>query len=198
MRRPTSKLKRSAAKGFSLIELMIAMTMVMILLAMTTMILSGINYQFKTQRSRLEAVDNAQTAVDSIIRLVRMAGSRPVTCASGFQFQALTPATDLGNGFFGQLRVQSDWNPADCALTGVEEDITFSAANGVLYLDAAQQTPFVDQISALRFKFFDANRTLITNPQTQFATIAYVWVEIDTLAADGTSTTISSGAYIRK
>jgi len=198
MRNLFSKLKSSASKGFSLIELMIAMTLVMVVLAILSSILGSINNQLRTQRPRLEAVNNAQTAVDSIARLIRMAGSRPFSCSTTFQIQALTPSSSLGNNYFGSLRIQSDWNPADCALTGVEEDVTFSVNNGTLYLDANKLVPFVDKISALRFKFFDKNNAVMTSPQTQSDDIAYVQVEVDTAAVNGVSTTITSGASIRK
>ena len=61
------KLKNSSSKGFNLIELMIAMTVVLIVLGILASILAGINYQFRTQRPRLEAVNNAQTTADTIV-----------------------------------------------------------------------------------------------------------------------------------
>jgi prepilin-type N-terminal cleavage/methylation domain-containing protein len=191
------KFKNSSSKGFSLIELMIAMTVVLIVLGILASILAGINRQFRTQRPRLEAVNNAQTVADTIVRLVRMAGNRPVNCASTFLVPPPAPSAPLANEYFGSLRVQADWNPADCSLNGVEEDVTFSVNNGIFYLDSAQQIPFVDKISALRFKLFDKNNLVITNTALATGT-KFVRVEIDTIAPDGTLTTITSGASIRK
>lgn len=198
MRCPNSKLMRSSSKGFSLLELMIAVTVMLIMLAVLASVLAGINYQFRTQRPRLEAVNNAQTAVDTVIRLIRMAGSRPVNCPSTFQVSAPTASFHLGQQYFGKLRIQADWNPADCSLGGIEEDVTFSVKDGVLYIDAAQQVPFVDKVSAVRFKFFDKNNAVIPNPQIQASEIVYVLVEVDTHAVDGVYTTVSSAASIRK
>jgi prepilin-type N-terminal cleavage/methylation domain-containing protein len=191
------KMKNSPSKGFSLVELMIAMTIVLMVLGILASILAGINYQFKTHRPRLETINNVQTAADTIVRLIRMAGSRPVNCPDAFLVPAPMPSSQLANGYFGSLRVQSDWNPADCSLNGVEEDVTFSVKNGIFYLDAAQQIPFVDKISTLRFKLFDVNNTLITDPNLS-AGVKFINVEIDTLSPDGTSVTIKSGAFIRK
>ncbi len=191
------KLKTSGSKGFSLVELMIAMTVVLIVLGILAAVLAGINYQFRTQRPRLEAVNNTQTAADTIVRLIRMAGSRPVNCPSTFLVPSPTPSSPLANGYFASLRVQADWNSPDCSLNGVEEDVTFTVNNGVFYLDAAQQIPFVDKISALRFKLFDKNNLVITDPALA-AGVKFVRVEIDTLSPDGTLTTVASGASIRK
>jgi prepilin-type N-terminal cleavage/methylation domain-containing protein len=192
------KSKQFSATGFSLVELLIAMTIVLSMLAILTSILSGINHQFRTQRPRLEAINNGQTAADTIVRLARMAGNSSLNCPAGFQVLAPAPSAPLGNGYFGSLRIQADWNPADCSLNGVEEDVTFSVKDGVLYLDANQEIAFVDRISAVRFQFFDNKNVLITDPQVRSADIAFIRVEIDTLADDGTSPTIISGASLRK
>lgn len=192
-----SKLKNASSKGFSLLELMIAMTVMLIMLGVLSSILAGVNYQFRTQKPRLEAVNNAQTALDTIVRLIRMAGSRPVNCTSAFQVPPPAPTNSLGNQYFSKLRLQADWNPADCSLGGVEEDVTFSVNNDILFIDASQQTPFVDKISAVRFMFFDKNNTVLANPQIQSSEIAYIKVEIDTIAVDGNYTTVSSAASIR-
>jgi Tfp pilus assembly protein PilW len=198
MRNLYSKLRDSASKGFSLLELMIAMTVMMIMLVVLGSVLAGVNHQFRTQRPRLESVNNAQTAIDTIIRLIRMAGNRPVNCPSTFQVLAPAASDNLGNQYFGKLRIQADWNPSDCTLNGVEEDITFSVKDGVLYIDANQQVPFVDKVSAIRFMFFDKNNTVVPNPQAQSSDIAHIRVEVDTLVVDGTFTTVSSAASIRK
>jgi len=192
-----SKLKKSSSKGFSLVELMIAMTIVLMMLGILASILAGINRQFKTQRPRLETVSNVQTAADTIVRLIRMAGNRPVNCLSTFSVPSPVPSSPLADGYFGKLRVQSDWNTPDCTLNGVEEDVTFSVANGIFYLDAAQQIPFVDKISALRFKLYDTNNSLITDPALAIGT-KFVRIEIDSLSPDGTLTTVTSGASLRK
>lgn len=179
-------------------ELLIAMTIVLLMLAILASIMASFNYQYRTQRTRLESINNAQTAVDTIIRLVRMAGSRPVSCPSTFQPQGLAPSVSLGSQYFGKLRLQADWNAPDCALTGIDEDVTFSVNNGVLYLDANQQMPFVDRISAVRFKFFDKNNAVIADPQNQASLITRIQVEVDALANDQTLTTIASSASVRK
>ena len=191
------KSERFDSKGFSLLELLMAMTIVLIMLGAIGMILTGINKQFRAQRPRLEAINNGQTAVDTIVRLIRMAGNRVSTCSSSFIVQAPTPSSPLGGGYFASLRLQSDWNPSDCTLNGVEEDVTISLKNDVLYLDANQQVPFVDRISALRFQFFDNKNVLITDAQNRTGDIAFIRVEIDTLSEDGTSPTIISGATLR-
>jgi type II secretory pathway component PulJ len=140
--------------GFSLIELMIAMVIVISIVGTMAAVLATLNGQMRAQRPRMAAVENAQMAMDSMTRLIRMAASRPASCPAAFQLIAPTPSQALANNYFAQLHIQSDWNPADCALTGAEEDVTFSVANNVFYTDAAQAVPFSEDVSSVRFKFF--------------------------------------------
>jgi len=199
----TTKSKYSASPGFTLVELMIAMIILLVTLGILTVIMSGMNRQFRDQRPRVEAVSNAQAAADTIARLIRMSGNRPTTCAAAFAVGNPTPYVAGTGGYYSQLRLQSDWNPADCALDDAEEDVTLSVSNGVLYLDSARAVPFVNRIAAIRFQFFNSGNTLMNastaalNPATQPANIAYIRIEIQTVATGGTSTTITSGASIR-
>ncbi len=112
--------------------------------------------------------------------------------------RAPSASNSLGDGYFGKLRLQSDWNPADCTLTGVDEDVTFSVNNNMLFLDADQQVPLVDKISSLRFLFYDQNNSPITDPSSQPASISFIHVEVDTVAINGFTTTISSAATVRR
>jgi prepilin-type N-terminal cleavage/methylation domain-containing protein len=190
------KISLKKQKGFSLIELMLAMTITLLLLGVLAGILSGIQKEYNNQNPRMIAIHNANTAMDTIIRLVRMAGTKPPQCTT-LNLTALTPSQAAGSGIYSRLRIQADWNPADCALTGVEEDVTYSVSGGVLYEDAANTKPFVDNLSALRFKFYDSSNALIANPVTDSSKISFIQIEIDTAAVDGYSTTIKSAVQVR-
>jgi prepilin-type N-terminal cleavage/methylation domain-containing protein len=183
-------------RGFSLIELMIAMTVTLLLLGVVAGVLAGIQKEYKYQRPRMEAVQNANMAMDTIVRLIRMAGTKPPQCSS-LTFQGLTPSQPDGSGNYSKLRVQSDWNPADCALTGTEEDVTFSVSGGYLYEDSLSLNPFVDKINALRFKFYSSTNLLIADPVTNSSQISFVQIEIDTIPVNGNSSTIKSAVQVR-
>lgn len=185
-----------AAAGFTLIELMIAMTITLLMLGVLAAVLSGIQKEYNYQRPRMEAIHNANTAMDSIVRVIRMAGTKPPSCTS-LTLAALTPSQPDASGNYTKLRVQADWNPADCAITGTEEDVTYSVSSGTLYEDAANTKAFVDKINALRFKFYNSSNTLITDPVTNSSQISFVQIEIDTAPVNGFSTTIKSAVQLR-
>ena len=190
------KISPEKQDGFTLIELMMAMTITLLLLGVLAAALSGIQKEYNNQRPRMEAIHNANTAMDTIVRVLRMAGTKPPQCSS-LTVNALTPSLPDAAGNYTKLRVQSDWNAPDCALTGAEEDVTYSVANGVLYEDALNNQPFVDKVKALRFKFYNASNTLITDPVTNSGQISFVQIEIDTAPVNGYSTTIKSAVQLR-
>jgi type II secretory pathway pseudopilin PulG len=198
-----ANVKKIRARGFSLAELLIAMTVVMIMLGFVAAGIFGVQREFRLRRPQMEAVANAQMAMDAIVRVVRMAGVKPASCANGFQIAPLTPsAPDAGNnGAYTVLRVQADWNPSDCALSGLDEDVTFSAAGGILYLDAAKQKPFVEGIGKVSFKFYDAAGQPVANAAANAGQITFVEIEVSTYAdaAAGSNppTVIRSGVQIR-
>lgn len=183
--------------GFSLLELLIAMTVVMIMLGFVAMLLAGVQKQFNRQRPRADAINNAQTAMDAMVRVIRMAGTKAANCPVTFQVTPLKPSLPAGNGIYSALQVQADWNSPDCNLNGVDENVTFLVANDVFYIDAALQKPLVDGIGDVRFKFYDANSVAIADPVANAGQISLVAIEIDTAETDGTLTTIRSSVQAR-
>jgi Tfp pilus assembly protein PilW len=183
-------------EGFSLIELMLAMTITLLLLGVLAGVLSGIQKEYNNQNPRMIAIHNANTAMDTMVRIIRMAGTKSPEC-TGLTLTALTPSQATTGGNYSKLRIQADWNPSDCSLNGVEEDVTYSVSGGILYEDAANTKPFVDRISALRFRFYDSSNTLLANPVIDSGKIAFVQIEIDTAPVDGHSTTIKSAVRLR-
>lgn len=187
---------KDGRQGFSLIELLVAMTVVIIILGFVAALIAGIQREFNTQRPRVEAVNNVQIAMDEIIRIVRMAGTKSSACAGSYSIVPLTPSGALGGGTYGSLQVQADWNAPNCNLNGVDENVTFSAAGGNFYLDAAQTIALTDRVGALRFKFYNSSNTLILDPVTGANQITFVNIEIDTADAVAPRT-ITSGVQVR-
>lgn len=199
MRKTVSKIRKDkkCESGFSLIELVITITILLIMLASATFVLISVNREFRSQKPRMEALNNIQTAVDSISRVVRMGGTKPKQCNDAFTVTALTPSEKNSDGSYSRLRVRADWNPADCALTGTDEDITISTSGGNLYLDAAGQNVFVDKIGAVKFRFFDSGNNAIADPVADSAKIRVVRLMVDTSVPGETATTISTDVRVR-
>lgn len=193
-----AKVKRkNDISGFTLVELVITMVIMLSVLGILSGIIAGVQTEYKKQRIRMEAIGSAQTVQDNISRIVRMAGTKGIQCANTFQVQPITPAAINADGSYGSMTIQADWNPADCQLTGVDENVTVSVENGTLYLDAARQNAFVDKINAIRFKFYDKTNQLIPDAVANKEQITYLKIEVDARTSATQVITIITGVQIR-
>ncbi len=197
MKRNKLTVNKKQQCGFSLIELTITLTILLIMFASATFVLISVNREFRTQKPRMEAMNNVQTAVDSIARVVRMGGTKSKICDDSFNVIALTPSVKDSDGNYTRLRVRADWNPADCALTGIDEDITISTVGENLYLDVARQNVFVNKIGAVKFRFLDSGNNVIADPVTDSAKIKVVRITVDTAVPNEKATTISTDVRLR-
>src|SRR5438445_9499564 len=84
--------KLSESGGFSMIELLISTTLVLIIFGGVAGFMVVVNRQFVDERPRLLAIGNVQAATDTIVRLIRSSGSRPASCPGGFAVPPLAPS----------------------------------------------------------------------------------------------------------
>jgi type II secretory pathway pseudopilin PulG len=168
---------RARAAGFSMLELLAVVSVMTVVLLASGQLMDGMQRRYDQQRRQIEAADNARAALDTIVRLLRLAGNNPR------RLQGLEPiAVDLdGNGAFDTAAFQSDWNPADGQLSGPYENIVFFVADGRLKKreagDPAEGVEFAAGIESLAFSYFDATLEPVSDARDA-ARIAYVEITL--------------------
>jgi prepilin-type N-terminal cleavage/methylation domain-containing protein len=196
------KIKRTATKndcqqGFSLIELLVSMTLVLIILGFVAVFISTVQKEFILSASALRRSIMFRWRWMRLFESLEWREQKSPTCSGILNFVPLMPSSPIGGGTYASLQVQADWNAPDCNLNGVDENVTFSVVNGVFYIDAAKTVALTDRIGALRFKFYDPVNAQISDPVTEANQIAFVNIEIDTAGSGGAPNTISSAVQIR-
>jgi len=194
---PVNKRLHTDMRGFSLIELTVAMAILMLILGTLSMLIGSVNNSYAQHRPRIKAINDANAALDTITRLLRMAGNNPNNIAN---LQAIDPGAAVG-GVYRTIRIRADWRVTDGALDDEFEDVTFSAANGKLMLTAGggTATAFLDSVQSLRFTYYDGANALIGTPTTG-SNIRRVEVEITTPATAGinnSAMTFTASAWVR-
>ena len=176
-------------RGFSLVELLVTMVVILAVLATVTQIFIRSDKVYRQQRSQLDRRASTAATLDMIVRLLR---------------QAQTIATDPdGNGLLDSVALTADWNPRDGDTTDPYENIRFSAANGALVkLEPTDAAPvaFADGITSLNFAYFNPAGGAVLNPlvATQ-AQLAFVTVTVRATAVEGQpGAVLSSSASIRR
>jgi len=179
----------SRESGFSLVELLVTMVVMLTVLGVVTQVVVRSNVVYAQQRAHLERRYNTATTVEMIARLLR---------------QAESISTDPdGNNALDSVRIVADWNPRDGDTTDPYENITFSQAGTTLFkrepTDAAV-VPFAENVDRLTFAYFNPAGGPVLNPLTVTSNqLAFVTVTVGTPAVDGQpGLVLTSSASVRR
>jgi prepilin-type N-terminal cleavage/methylation domain-containing protein len=121
--------------GFSLVELLVTMGVVVVVLGVTTLVLVESGRAFTTQQVVMGARNQNGAALDMMERLIR---------------QAVTITADPdGNNVFDSIRLVGSAGPY--------QNVTFFANGGTLFLQegGGVAVPFADGVTQLRFTYAD-------------------------------------------
>jgi type IV pilus assembly protein PilW len=159
-------LPHGSNRGFSLLELMVAMAVVSILLAGIYAAYITQLRSYMTQQMTLEMQQNLRVAMQIMARDIRMAGFDPTRSANAGVI------TMLANTF----RFSADKDQSGVA-TDSDEDITYAINNNgslgrqtIVYDPVTNTTtssglqPVAENIDALNFVYLDANGVITSNP----------------------------------
>ena len=184
-------------RGFSLVELLIVSTVMLIVLGMVSAIAHSVQRSYSQQRPRMEAVNNATAGMDTIIRIVRMAGANPNDIAN-FPSTTIPAIVPQANS----IRIRADWNPADGDLSDPYEDVEFTVSNGTLFKQerslagSADNAPvlFLENIESLNFTYLDIDNNVTSLGNA----VATVKVAMTTRTPDNIPMSFSSSASVRR
>lgn len=136
--------------GFSLLELMIAMTITLVLLALVTTLFSGSMSIRERESAKTDALTSAQAALNVMSREIGNAGF-------GLNSNGIVSADSNAN----QLHFRSNWDNGDLVTDASGEDITFyfdPTTESIVRFDAHAGTTtsaVVNGISNVTFQYFD-------------------------------------------
>lgn len=208
------------ARGFTLVEFMIAGLITIAVLGGTVMLASQLQQGYSTQLDEVVVEQEARFALDWITRVLRSAGSNPYSvntspCPTvGTAFQAIRIDPN-GNGIDDDVRVQADISPPNGILGGsvagtcteAGEDLTIAHDTEALTItlednntDDAPQAMTEPIVTELEFTYLDSARNETTNPDL----IAYVQVQVtgrskayNAMLGEFPETTLNTEVHVR-
>jgi type IV pilus assembly protein PilW len=145
------------ATGFSLVELLVAVTVGLLVLGGVYGVFALQNETFSKQELIVEMQQNARAAMDMMSREIRMAGYDPCS---------VNTDSNTNNNFFGvtvnssQLQIQADLD-SDGSIDNLSEEnivYAFDAANNRITrnIGAGAQT-FAENVDSFTFAYLDGN-----------------------------------------
>ena len=152
---------RQARAGFTLIELMISLTLLAIVMGGLTTAMVSMQRGYTRQRETARSEDALRSAELNISSILRYAGANPrnLTGAGAPRIDPLAPPFDT-------LRIVADFNPADADVADPLEDVLMYAVNDTLYVRwqaGAAVAPMAWPVRTLAFQFDSSGTILATN-----------------------------------
>ncbi|MBN2538918.1 MAG: prepilin-type N-terminal cleavage/methylation domain-containing protein [Deltaproteobacteria bacterium] len=180
--RPSAKIR---ARGFTLVEILVALSIMGIAIGAIYGIFIASNRSYKTQEHVTEAQQGVRVGTDFMVRDIRIAGLNPLeTAGAGIEEATAT-----------KIRITSDidMNGAIDAPLNNEERITYEydSANDrlrrCLYEGTASESwqTLIDNVSALSLGYLDANGTAIASPVAA-ADLGSIKTVVISITCDGT------------
>lgn len=185
---------RGRRSGFTLPELLIAMTMLSLVMASMVSVIIKVQRDYTRQRGQINSVEALRTAELLLTRVMRTARANPLAVAN---LTSITP-DPLAHGVFDNVRVRSDFNPADGDVSDPLEDVLVSVSNDTLRIRWTAGTatePVVHPVSAIRFDYFTANGTAVTTADVSTAKRVRMTIDVPIVTASGGTTTRRSIAW---
>lgn len=162
--------------GFSLIELIVSLTMFSIIMGAMMSVVLNLQRKYVEQRERVRAQESLRVAQMTLAPLLRSAGADPLS--SGLTSVDVDPD---GDGVFNDLRIKSDFNPMDGDVSDILEDVHVFVSNDTLWVRwqaGAANQPLAWPITSLLFEYYANNGTQYTDAaQTVGATRARFIIE---------------------
>jgi type IV pilus assembly protein PilW len=166
--------KKQSAQGFSLIELMLAISVGLVVLLASYTLFTIQNRHFTIQEYKTEMTQNARAGLNLIMREIFIAGYNPagsLAACIGTNNATNPPCVGITSAAADTLSISSDLNGNGSLTadgTNPNENITFDVYNsgGIPSLGRTSngsKQPVVENITTLSFIYLDASNNITNN-----------------------------------
>ena len=148
------------AGGFSLIELLVAVTLLSLVIASMMGLVMSIQRTFTGQRELIRAQESLRAAQNVVATILRSAGADPNSTGS-----ATLEPDPQSHGRFDNLRTLSDFNPADGDFDDPLEDVLIELVGDTLFVRWQASTarqPLAAPVYDILFEYYATDGTLLT------------------------------------
>ena len=151
------KYSQNNQRGFSMIELLVAMTITLILMGLAGMVLNRALSVKSRESRRTDALTSAQAALNVMSREISNAGYGLADSTSSIHNNGIV----LADSSSTRLRIRANVDNSNSGTTDLDEDITYyfdQATKSIVRYDPAQNPKLsyiVNRISEVTFRYYD-------------------------------------------
>ncbi len=177
--------------GFTLAEVLVAVTILSVVLMSVTALVLSIQRGFASQREVVRAQEELRAAQMIVATVLRSAGADPNSTG-----QTLLDPDPMNHARFDNLRVVSDVNPADGDVSDMLEDVLIELVDDTLFVRwqaGAARQPLASPVRDILFEYYATDGTqLMTRSQVAGATRVKFMIEVPPGPRDVTPERIES------
>jgi type IV pilus assembly protein PilW len=156
----------SGTAGFTLIELVLSMAIMLIVIAAIISLFTSLNRMYTTQGVAADVQQVTRTGIDIMTRNIRMAGFNPLNINPVGIVQAETSSIRFEYDTNGSGTISNNGDEDVAYLLNEENNQLVQQKNG----DGPRQ-PLVDNVIALAFRYFDEDDDMVTNDLVAIRTV---------------------------
>ena len=152
--------QRRRRAGLTLIEMLISFALLSIVMGTVTGMIMKTQVDYTRQREAIRLQENMRVAELTLLRLLRSAAVDPLSKNIGG-----VDIDPLAHGVFDNIRIRSDFNPADGDIADPMEDALVYTSSDTMYVRWRAGTPpqpVAYPVRSIRFEYFAADNTPIT------------------------------------
>lgn len=184
--------------GFTMLELLISMVVLSIVLAGTTVTLLRVQQQYSTQRSTVEAREQARFLELMIANVFRTSGANPKRIAPRSNVAMVVNPLGRSGAIWNNVDLRADFNPVDSLLDGDMETVRIELTSDTVFMRSklgGDLEPLAYPVSELRFQFYTLDGTEITDAAAAATTSRRVRVTIG-IPVKGSPTIVRRESWI--
>jgi type IV pilus assembly protein PilW len=159
--------RRSAERGFTLVEVLIALSLFLLILMGIMQIFEPSNLAYQASQRKLDVQQNGRVAMDIMVRQIRMAGYFPEnidTNTANDQANSVEVATDTSLAIAGDLDASGATNTFFFCLDSGGLKRVRGARGVASSYTCANGSVLAEAVTSLRFAYYDANNNPVPNP----------------------------------
>jgi prepilin-type N-terminal cleavage/methylation domain-containing protein len=157
---------RRRRAGFTILELVISMTVLSLVLGATTIMLLKVQQQYTSHRGVAATNDQLRSLELTLLRLFRTARANPKNIAVPANFAMVVNPIGRSGSSWDNVELRADFNPVDGTVNGDLENVRVELTKDTVFVrwkKGATAAPIAYPVKELRFQFYRLNGTEITN-----------------------------------
>jgi prepilin-type N-terminal cleavage/methylation domain-containing protein len=157
---------RRRRAGFTILELVISMTILSVVLGASTIMLLKVQQQYTSRRGVAGTTDQLRSIELTLMRLFQTARANPKNITAVANLAMVVNPIGRSGSTWDNVELRADFNPVDGTVNGNLENVRIELTQDTVFVrwkKGGTAEPIAYPVKELRFQFYRLDGTEITN-----------------------------------